>query len=175
MLQSSSLLYWCNPKVKYTVHRMRICICLLYSSDKQLRWWSLTFIGFPSDNQRECSEINHLPSANGKIARMEKCVSSFRLALFVCLQVTDSYLREDEFINDFWRAILVVFLVLTPSSMSNYICWIVSFPSRQSSAQGTSSNRTKRHFSLSFVRSFCLFLSISFRPIIDVNHLLCIQ
>ncbi len=49
-----------------------------------------------------------------------------------------------------FRAILF-FLVLTPSSMSNYICWIISFPSRQSSAQGTSSNKNRRLFrSLSF-------------------------
>ncbi len=68
-------------------------------------------------------------------------------------------LKKDKILN-YFRAILVfVFLVLTPSSMSNYICWIVLFPSRQSSAQGTSSKRNKEKFSM-FPFSFVLSLHI---------------
>jgi len=89
----------------------------------------------------------------------EGTLSAIDEQLSVCYRKTNTI-----FVN-YLRAI-VVFLILTPSSMSNYICWIVSFPSRQSSAQGTSSNKSiksKRHFSMFPFFSFVLFCSMQLK------------
>lgn len=141
----------------------------------------LSFIIHTSDSRKDQQQVNRPLSANGKMAR--RCMVCHSGQHFNEIGGTVILASAKKKSGDFRLNLSWWLCALTPSSMSNYICWIASFyclanhrrrGHLQTEVERDRKRRTRYFpsslFRSSLFRSFVLSRTISCGPIMGVNH-----